>query len=816
MPHLDARRVAGTVLTGAALLLPAAALHAQQANPVGRCASPDSVAVLGNNRVAAATIRSTSGLMPGAALNYRAIQRAVRDLYASGQFESDIRISCAPTAAGERAVLIIAVRERPVLQSVRVEGTDRVSDKSVRDLIDLVPGRPVDPALVARAVHGVDSLYESEGYYLARVRPETTVVGDSARLVFRIEEGNRLAISGVRVHGNSRLGAADIVAAMQTKPEGFWWWRRGEFERDRLDADLGERIPALYGQRGYIDFRVVNDTLIVDRQQGKALIDLTVAEGPRYRIGSFEATGNRRFSSEEIQQFYPFKGETPALTTRVKDALRRVERTPAGIFDRAAWEEATNRLRTAYSNEGYIYANIRPVVERTVGPDSQPRVDLRWEIEERSPAIVNRVEVQGNDYTTEQCIRDQIILLPGDVFSQERLIRSWQSVSNMGFFETPIPPPDTRTANDQGDIDIIFKVKEKRTGNINFGASMGQGYGVGGFIGLDQPNLFGECKRGSLQWQFGRYINDFNLSYTDPFIRQTRVSGTVAAYRTQTRYNIADLGRSLRTGGSLQLGFPVPGSPFSRLFVSYGAEKVSFGTGGLLGEERNEFGNGSVRSTLGFTASHDTRIDMPFPTAGSMQSASAQFNGGLLGGTASFRRFTAETHSYVPLGHIGAAGLGSQPMTFVAGLTARAGALFGNPGAFFYSQQFALGGVQFGEMLRGYDEFSVTPAGFVTTTSTYQAQRSSFGNAFFTTTAELGLRLNQALYTNVFFDAGNIWRRPREFDPTRLYRGAGVGVSVITPLGPLGLDYAYGFDRVDAAGRPSPKWQLHFRLGQLF
>ena len=96
-----------------------------------------------------------------------------------------------------------------------------------------------------------------------------------------------------------------------------------------------------------------------------------------------------------------------------------------------------------------------------------------------------------------------------------------------------MPPPDTRPANEQGDVDIIFHVKEKRTGNVNFGASVGQGLGVGGFIGFDQPNLFGRCKRGSLQWQFGRYINDFSLTYSDPSIRQSRFSGTVSAYRSQ-------------------------------------------------------------------------------------------------------------------------------------------------------------------------------------------------------------------------------------------------------------------------------------------
>jgi outer membrane protein insertion porin family len=80
----------------------------------------------------------------------------------------------------------------------------------------------------------------------------------------------------------------------------------------------------------------------------------------------------------------------------------------------------------------------------------------------------------------------------------------------------------------------------------------------------------------------------------------------------------------------------------------------------------------------------------------------------------------------------------------------------------------------------------------------------------------LGLRVSQALYANIFADAGNLWASPAQFNPTRLFRGAGVGVSVISPLGPLGLDYAYGFDRTDPSGNPKPGWKFHFKLGNFF
>lgn len=800
-------------MLAAALVVPASSA-AQQGAP-GVCAYPDSLVVRGNSRVSDASIRSDVALQPGDTLNFVAIRRAIRALYETGQFD-DVQIGCEVGADTSSASLVISVKERLVLADVGVEGVEKLSRRSVQDRVDLLVGRPIEPAAVARVVQRIDSLYEADGYYLARVTADTSMTGERAKLTFRVDEGRRLAVSGIEVVGNERLPAKRVASAMETRPEGFWWFRRGEFDEDAFATDLGARIPDLYANAGFIDFQILSDTLIVDRERGKALARITVDEGQRYRVGDFEVTGNRRFNAEEIERFFPFEERTPSLTERMRGLVGAGPDEYEGVFSQAEWEGATQRLSTAYYNEGYIRAQINPVVERSVGADSVPKVNLRWEIFEGQPAIVNKVVIAGNDYTTEACIRDQIFVLPGDVFNYDRLIRSYQNIQNLGFFEAPLPPPDTRPANEKGDVDIVFNVKEKRTGSINFGASMGQGTGVGGFLGLDQPNVFGQCKRVSLNWQFGRYINDFQLSYQDPSIRQSRISGTTSLYHTQSRYTIADLGRQTRIGGSLQFGFPVPWSRFTRLFVSYGAERVKAG-GGLFERDTSRLvvRNG-FRSTLGLTATHDTRIDLPFASSGGLQTVSAQFNGGPLGGDADFSRYTGEFRAYAPLAQFGGERPGSQPAKIVFGLTARGGAVFGDVGPFLFSQKFALGGTQFGEMLRGYDEFSITPQGYVLGTSNFSARRESFGSAYFTTTAEVGLRLNQQFYANVFFDAGNIWDRPSEFDPTRLFRGAGVGVALITPLGPLGLDWAYGFDRLDAAGRPDPKWQLHFRLGNIF
>lgn len=811
-----------------AVPVPPAGALAAPLDTAARCAVPDTVLVRGLARVTPATALGDIGISPRAQIGTPQLQGAIRRLYATGEFE-DVRANCEISTDARRAALVFQIKERPLLGAVDVVGTRGQDGAAARGKVDLLVGQPVDPSKVARAVDRIDSVYQARGFYLARIKPESTYTVDGRlRLVFRVDQGSRLAVSGVRVNGNTKLSDKAVVSAMKTKPEGFLWWRKGKFDEESLAGDVAERLPALYAKNGFIDFQVLRDTVVIDRAHGKALVDLTVREGPQYKVGRFETSDNRRFTDEDLRRFYPFTGEGPTLTERVTGLVRgRLRGAPKDVFDQGRWDAATDRVQTAYRNEGYIYARVNPLVERVkAGPDSQPTVNLRWQVEERTPAIVNRIDVAGNDYTTDECIRRQLVLLPGDVFNQDRLLRSWQNVGNLGFFETPLPFPDTRPANEQGDLDVTFRVKEKRTGSFNFGASVGgAGVGVGGFIGVEQPNLFGQCKRGSLNFNGNRIYTDFSLTYSDPAVRKSRVSGSVTAYRRQSRYAIAGIGTNVNTGSSVRLGFPVPGSFFSTIGVSYTADLISLGSvdqsiAGLIGCTQNCF-----RSSVGADFTHDTRVDLPFPSAGGMQTVTADFSGGPLGGTTSFQRYTGDARSYVTLGSFGGGAPGSQPKKFVFGLSGRAGSLFGSPGAFFQQQGFALGGVQYGQPLRGYPEFSITPRGFDPNAENVNATsgRAAFGNAYFSATAELGLRFNQQFYLNTFYDAGNNFARASEFNPTRLFRGAGVGVSVVTPLGPLGLDWAYGFDRrayIDPSNRalgtrPDPKWQLHFRLGQM-
>src|SRR5262249_803358 len=153
-------------------------------------------------------------------------------------------------------------------------------------------------------------------------------------------------------------------------------------------------------------------------------------------------------------------------------------------------------------------------------------------------------------------------------------------------------------------------------------------------------------------------------------------------------------------------------------------------------------------------------IDQPFPSGGSLRTVGVQFNGGPLGGNAEFQRITAELQNWNTLATIGGGGPNSQPMKLVLGFTAKSGFRFGHTGSFFYSQLFTMGGTQYGEMLRGYPSFSITPHGYAPN-SAQTAQITSFGSSFFSMTAQVGLRWSSMVYSNIFYDAGNVYALPR-------------------------------------------------------
>jgi outer membrane protein insertion porin family len=810
-PQLRTRAKAAAVTAAFALAVAlvfspgAARAQAQQQGGPQRV---DSVLVEGNVRVATTSVEAVFGVQAGTEITFREIQKGIKSLLATGQF-SDVVVRARGSDAG--AVLVVEVEENPLIRRVAINNLEHASTRTVQDTSGLRSGLPYNPQRVLDAVAFIRSELADEGIPFASIEHRVEEIPDregEIDVILDVTEGNRVTVAEVLFTGNENLGSDQLAGAMSTQAEGFWWFRSGSYDEIRYDTDLEARLPALYRANGFLDFEVVSDTLIIDPASGKARIEIGVDEGAQYRLGSFSVDGNTRFATEELEGY--FRQEEGGLLRSLGFGGGEEEGVAGQIFDAEAFNEAIALVRERYANEGYLYVQVNPIVTRLEPAEEggDPSVDVSWQIIEGTPAYVNRVSISGNDYTYDWIVRDRIFILPGDVYAQSRVLQSYQSISSLGFFEAPMPPPDI-LPQENGDVDITFNVTEKQTGSINFGTSVGGGVGLSGFLGYEQPNLFGQGKAGTLRWDFGRYLSSFELSYSDPALRRSQVSGAISLFNSRDRFFQFATGRRKRIGTNLRFGFPWPESRVTRLFFGYGISRTKYEQFSDA-DDTSLFGRPpGVQSQLTLGITRQT-LDHPlFPTVGSRQSINIEANGGLLGGDGDFTRALLEGTWYVPVGQIGDDSGGGRPIRFALGLSLKAGAVFGDAGAFPF-ERFWMGGVQFGQNLRGYDETSITPLGYFPERSREINDIDRLGDAYFSLTAEYALRLSDQISIGLFYDAGNVWQSPSDIDPTQLYRGAGFGLQIVTPFGPIGLDYAYGFDKT------TPGWQLHFRMGPGF
>jgi outer membrane protein insertion porin family len=763
----------------------------------------DSIVVVGNRTLESDVILTAFGVPVGERITYRDLREGQRRLWLTGLFE-DIEVQVRGGVDGIPVVLTLLLEERTRVRNLRIEGLRSLSEGSVRDSLAIRPGEPYSPDRNVKVRHYIVTELAARGIPFARVEfREDPVEGEPGLvdLVLEVEEGTRIAVSEVRFVGNEAFSNSDLAKVLETKAEGFFWFRSGQFQELTLEEDLAVRLPEFYASSGYLDFAVVYDTLFVDPNSGKGVLEVHIDEGPQYRVASFRVEGNRRFPTSDLEAMY--RAEEGGLLRALRITGRGRD---SDAFDQPGFLEATQSVQELYANQGYIYADVEPVVNRRpLTDDAPPAVDLVWSIQEGQPAYIRRIHIVGNTYTYDRVIREQINLLPGQVYSQQDILASYQRIAGLGFFETPLPFPDIQPDPETGDVDVTFEVVERQTGSVNFGASMGGVYGVSGFLGYEQPNLFGQAKSGSLRWDFGRFQNNFQLSYTDPSIRQSRISGTASLFDSRDRLFSFNTGERKRRGFLTRFGVPLPGALYTRLFAGYSLSRTEYRLRGGV-DDTSLFGRPpGTQSQLSLGIRRSTLNSPLFPTAGSEQSWTTEVNGGFLGGDGNFTRHLAQGTWWVPVAEVGG-GQGSRPVRFALGLSSRAGWVVGNADDFPFDR-FWLGGVQFGQPLRGYDETTITPLGYFERNSRAISDIDRLGEAYLVLGLEYAVRLNDNISVSTFYEAGNVWRDVRDADPTRLFRGAGLGVQLVTPFGPIGIDYAYGFDK------PVPGWQLHFRMG---
>ena len=321
------------------------------------------------------------------------------------------------------------------------------------------------------------------------------------------------------------------------------------------------------------------------------------------------------------------------------------------------------------------------------------------------------------------------------------MLQSYQSISSLGFFEAPMAPPDI-VPLENGDVDITFNV-EREADRIH------------------QLRHLGRRRRGPLRLHRVRTAEPLRSGQIgDPPLglrtlpQQLRVEllrpgalpepdlGVPLAVQLP-RPVLPVLDRptasgSARTSASASRG---RSSRCTRVFVGYGISRTKYELFDDV-DDTSLFGRPpGVQSQLSLGVTRQT-LDHPiFPTSGSRQNINVEVNGGLLGGDGDFTRVLARRAPGGCRSDSSAAThrRAGRSVRFALGLTLRAGAVFGDADAFPFDR-FWMGGVQFGQQLRGYDETSITPLGYFPERSADIIDIDRLGNAFFSLTAEYAIR----------------------------------------------------------------------------
>ena len=734
------------------------------------------VRVVGVTTISADQVVSWSGLKIGKEVTRESISTAVRKLASLGKFRE---IYAYQNKVADGVEVIFNLAEYPRLAGVEFTGVKKLKVKDLKEEIDLKVGDIISPGKVTRALFKVEQKYQSEGYYNAQVSTDSTIyaVGGRQTLVVRVVEGEKVKVHAIHIEGNERVNASDLRHGWKTKTDN--WIRGGTFKKAEFEEDLQKLIDN-YKDRGYLDAQVVEVRKVFVEGKKKLDLFIKVKEGPRFEVGKITWDGNTVFNDERIASVI-------ALQT-------------GRVFSESVFQETVQSLNSLYWESGYIYITVEPT--RDIHDHI---VDVHFTFREGKPARIHDLYITGNTKTHEEVVRRELRIKPGDLFVSSRLQDSQRRIFQLGFFEDV--QVDFKPANNEGDIDLTLKVKEKQTGQFSMGMGFSQQSRATGFLQIGETNLFGRGNALQFSWQFGSRANFLNLSYTMPWFRGTpTLLGIDVFNRFSNQVN--DYYDTRVKGGAIRLGRPIPFTRFSRVSIRYGYSLTSLSnfdpayvrTLDELERQRGDIGVQRLdkedwpqaRSTITLSLSRNSTDNPFFPTDGSSSLFRYELNGGPLGGDLDFHKVLANYDWYQAL-----------PAKFVFHMETSVGWItsFGKTLQVPDYEKFRLGGNRiYG--LRGYRDLSVVPRGNLT----------FVGGEFFTTlTTEVLYPVTRAVHLLAFVDQGDTWNSFAEADLTNLRKGAGFGIRLQVPLvGRVGLDYGYGFNKFN------PGWETHFNFGAFF
>ena len=729
------------------------------------------IRIEGLQRVEPGTVFASLPVRVGDTYNDEKGSGAINALFSLGLFK-DVRLET------NGNVLVVVVEERPTVAEVEFVGTKEFDKdtlkKAMRD-VGLVEGRPFDKALADRAEQELKRQYITKSLYGAEiVTTVTPIERNRVNLTFSVTEGDAAKIKEINIVGNKAFSASTLKGQFDLDTGGWlsWYTKSDRYARNKLNADL-EALRAYYLSRGYLEFRIDSTQVAISPDKEDISVTINVTEGERFVVSNVKLEGNYLDKDDEFKSLVTIK--------------------PGEAFNADAVAQTTKAFTDYFGNFGYAFARVesRPEIDRATN-----QVTLVLQADPSRRAYVRKINISGNNKTRDEVLRREFRQLESSWYDGDKIKLSRDRVDRLGYF-TDVNVEIQEVAGSPDQVDLMVSMVEKPTGSLTLGAGFSSAEKVSLSFGIKQENVFGSGNYLGIDVNTSKYNRTLVLSTTNPYFTQDGISRTLDLYHRSSKpyqdqggnYELVTQGASVRFG--------VPFSETDTVFFGGGLERTTIKPGtnmpAVYLAYAEEFGYTSLAVPLTIGWSRDSRDSALVPNSGLYQRLNTEWS---VAGDARYLRANYQIQQYIPLNK-----------QFTLAFNGEAGwgkGLNGQPFPVF--KNFYSGGLG---SVRGFDQGTLGPR---------DVTGSSIGGPKkITLNAEViapfpGAGNDRTLRIFAFTDVGNVFGEDQKLTVSDLRASVGVGLSWISPIGPLRIAFANPL-RKQAGDRIQ---KLQFQIGTSF
>lgn len=573
------------------------------------------------------------------------------------------------------------------------------------------------------------------------------------------------SVREVRLEGNSAFKSKELLEAAGLLPtkKYYFWSRDLSLSLEEVAERLGE-VALFYQRHGYFEARASLGGVI----EGVALA--SVAEGEATRV-------------EEVDLQVEPEGAWGPVTAA--DLLSELPLRAGEVFTVQDYEAAAEVAARAWKEVGYPFARVEP--EAVVDRDAH-RVRVLLRAFPGALHTVGEVRFEGAEGLNLTILRRAIPLQEGQPWCQTLADRGVEALYRLGIFEGVALAPESEGVED-GRVPVVVRVRQGSPHRIKLGVGYGTEDEGRIRFGWETARLWDRILAFSVDVKLSQLESSGAVSARRPYFADPFTALTAEAFlgeRDEVDYNFRTA--KARIGFDRQVGARWKWSLYAageKLLEVNPSESLSVAVPPAALDL-------SLLTSAAISVTRDT-TDVPLdPRRGTILAAYAEPT--LVdAGRRSFMKSILEGRAYLTPGKRATLALKLKLGYLVTG---------GDPDDIPVSKRFYAGGSM---SVRGYAYNGIGPL----------ADNGALlgGDALLESSAEVRFPFRESLTGILFLDAGNAFQSPIRQEALKLYAGAGFGVRLKTPVGPIGVDLGF---KLRKDPKDSSPWALHVFVGYAF